>query len=181
MNMYKRWLLFLIVPLLMFAPTLEATTLPSAVATVSLTATVVESLTVSVSPGTLNFTNNNVNATPLVVTTTWNLASGAHTQLDVEAYFASATALVGTPSGSVPTSGVVMVTPGTGGTCNTSRVIGGTTYSNACGSGPVFNVPITSTNLSGSNSTNTTWQIGALMSAPPGTYTGTLNFQANAF
>jgi hypothetical protein len=90
-------------------------------------------------------------------------------------------ALTGSPSGTIPTSGVLMITPGSGGTCNANRTPDGVSLANACGSGPVFNVAITSGNLAGSNATNTTWQISNLMSAPPGTYTGTLNFQAFAF
>jgi len=177
--MYRKIAVLFLTMVICIAPLAsQATTTQSNVATVSLTATVPASLTVSVSPSALNFTNNNINATAIAVTTTWNLTSGAQTTLDVVAFFSSATALMGSPSGSVPTSGFIEATPGSG-SCGSNVVLGGVTFANSCPL--IFTVPITSTNLSGTNTTSTTWQIPTLLSAPPGSYTGTLNFQALTF
>jgi hypothetical protein len=86
----------LVCGVLLGIPSTASAQLNSNDSTVALAATLVESLTVAVAPGTVNFSltsgsSTNAGSAPLVVTTTWALTV-ARTNLKVYAYFNSASA-----------------------------------------------------------------------------------------
>ncbi len=156
--------------------------LNSGPSTVALSATLMESLTLAVSPGTVNFTlvpNGTANGNSAVsITTTWVLAR-TRTSVSVYAYFTSTTALTdgGTPANTVATSKFngningAVYSAFTGGSspwgANSLLV-----YTQSLGGAGTFNSSHTDTLGLQVDTTG--------LSLPAGTYTGTLNIQAQA-
>jgi len=158
----------------------HAQALNSTTSTVALNAILAESLTVSASPATVNFTlapTGTVNGSaPVAITTTWALGK-ARTSMKVFAYFSSAAALTDGAGDNIPTSSVLgSVNAGafaafTGGTgpygVNSIQV-----FSQTVGAAGTFNA---THNDSVALQINTTG-----LALPAATYTGTLNVQAQA-
>jgi hypothetical protein len=161
--------------------------LNSNTATVSLTATLGESLAVSASPASASFSlvagAAATSAAPVTMTTTW-LMNRNRASVTLFGYFTSATAALtdgGTPAVNIPTSEVFgQVTTGTP-----------TTYTAFTGTGALGNAgatltlltqAISNTNRSGTRNDNLNLKIDltAQPQLPAGTYTGTLNLQAQA-
>jgi hypothetical protein len=158
----------------------NAQALNSNTATVNLNAVMAESLTVSASPATVNFTlasSGTANGSaPVAITTSWTLGK-ARTSMKVFAYFSSANALTDGAGDNIPTSSVLgnvdatSYAPFTGGTgpfgVNSIQV-----FSQAVGAAGTFN---------STHSDSVALQINTTgLALPAGTYTGTLNIQAQA-
>jgi hypothetical protein len=158
----------------------SAQALNSNSAGVALSAVLAESLTVSASPATVNFTlvaSGTANGSaPVAITTTWSLAK-ARTTMKVYAYFSSANALNDGAGDNIPTSSVLgsvnagAYAPFTGGTgafgVNSIQV-----FSQAVGAAGTYN---------STHSDNVALQINTTgLALPAATYTGTLNVQAQA-
>lgn len=156
-------------------------------ATVSLSATLSESLTVAASPSTVTFPlvagGTATGNAPVAVTTTWVL-SGSRTTVTLIGYFASATAALsnaGPPVVDIPTSEVLgqMTT----GTPTTFTAFTQTAPLGPAGAGlTLFTQAISATNRSSTRTDNLNLQINLTSQPqlPAGTYTGTLNIQAQA-
>lgn len=158
--------------------------LNSSVASVALNATLAESLTVSATPGTVNFTlvsgGTAQGSAPVAVTTTWVLNANRST-VTLTGYFSSATAAL-TSGGSSPVN------------IPSSEVLGeinSGTYAAFTNSGPVgtagaglefFSQAITNANRSANRTDNMGLEINLTSQPqlPAGTYTGTLNLEAQA-
>lgn len=149
-------------------------------ATVNLNAVMAESLTVSASPATVNFTlaaSGTANGSaPVAITTTWTLGK-ARTSMRVYAYFSSTTALTDGVGDNIPTSSVLgsvnsgSFGPFTGGTgpFGVNSVL---VFSQTVGAAGTFN---------STHSDNVALQINTTgLALPAATYTGTLNVQAQA-
>jgi len=149
-------------------------------ATVALNAVLAESLTVSAAPATVNFTlvpSGTVNGSaPVAITTTWAL-SKARTSMKVFAYFTSANALTDGVGDNIPTANVL------------GAVNAGAPAPFTGGAGPfgvnsiqVYTQTITGAGpFSATRSDNVALQINTTgLGLPSGTYTGTLNIQAQA-
>jgi hypothetical protein len=160
--------------------------LNSNTASVALTATLSESLTVAATPAAVTFSlvpggTASGNA-PVAVTTTWVL-SGSRTSVTLVGYFSSATAALsgGSPVVNIPTSEIQgQVTTGTP---TTFTAFTQTAPLGPAGAGlSLFTQAISDTNRSANRTDNLNLQIN-LTSQPQlaaGTYTGTLNIQAQA-
>jgi len=161
--------------------------LNSNTATVSLTATLGELLTVSATPTAVTFplvaggtATGNV---PVAVTTTWVL-SGSRTSVTLSGYFASATAALsnaGPPVVNIPTSEVLgqMTT----GTPTTFTAFTATAPLGPAGAGlTLFTQAIGGTNRAATRTDNLNLEINLTSQPqlPAGVYTGTLNLQAQA-
>ncbi len=159
----------------------------SSVATVQLKADLQESLTISATPANVNFAliaggtaQGNV---PVGITTSWVL-SNSRSSVTLSGYFSSSTAALtdgaATPT-NIPSSDVLgQVTTGlpTAFTAFTQSAPVGT-----AGAGlELFNQSISGTNRSASRTDNLNLRINltGLPQLPAGTYTGTLNLQAQA-
>jgi hypothetical protein len=158
----------------------NAQALNSNTATVALNAVLAESLTVSASPATVNFTlaasGTSNGSAPVAITTTWALAK-ARTSMKVFAYFTSANALTDGAGDNIPTANVLgnvnttSYAPFTGGAgpfgANSIQV-----FSQTVGSVGTYN---------SSHSDSVALQINTTgLALPAATYTGTLNIQAQA-
>jgi hypothetical protein len=156
-------------------------------ATVALTATLGEILTISATPTTESFTlvqGGTATATSAIaVKTTWLLLP-TRANLIIDGYFSSAAAALtdglATPN-NIPTSAVF-------GTVPTGTPTTATAFTQSAALGPagagltLVTLPLTSTNRAGQRTDNLTLQINltSLPQLPAGTYTGTLNLQAQA-
>jgi hypothetical protein len=158
----------------------NAQALNSNTATVNLNAVLAESLTVSASPATVNFTlaasGTSNGSAPVAITTTWTLGK-TRTSMKLFAYFSSTTALTDGAGDNIPTSSVLgsinagAFAPFTGGTgpfgVNSIQV-----FSQVVGAAGTFN---------STHSDNVALQINTTgLALPAATYTGTLNIQAQA-
>lgn len=162
-------------------------TVNSNTATVSLSATLSESLTVAATPSTVTFPlvagGTATGNAPVAVTTTWVL-SGSRTTVTLIGYFASAAAALanaGPPVVDIPTSEVLgqMTT----GTPTTFTAFTQTAPLGPAGAGlTLFTQAISATNRSSTRTDNLNLQINLTSQPqlPAGTYTGTLNIQAQA-
>lgn len=163
------------------SPTARAQ-LNSGASTVALNATLSESLTLSVAPNTVNFTlvpNGTANGNSTVsITTTWVLAR-TRASVSVYAYFTSTTALTdgGSPANTVATSKI------------NGNINGGAYSAFIGGSSPwgANSILVYTKNLGGAGTFNSSHtdtlglQVDTTgLSLPAGTYTGTLNIQAQA-
>src|SRR6266478_1393396 len=100
MKTIRTWMVFFAALLILFGPILieaQATT-TSAVQTVSLSLTISEGITVSVTPASVTFTNYSPNtnipgSSPLTVNTSYN-SNGTEVGLSVCAYFSTTNALI---------------------------------------------------------------------------------------
>lgn len=175
------WVALAAIALVMIAtPASHAQTLNSTAQPVTLTGTLAESLTVTLSASAVNFAlvpSGTANgSTPVNVTTTWALA-GTHTSLALYAYFASANAL-SSGANNIPTAnfyGAInggAMSPYTGGS---------SPFGSAANSKTVFTLSPLTGQFGGTRTDALTFQINTTgLALPAGTYTGTLNIQAQA-
>jgi hypothetical protein len=182
MKTLKKCFVILAALAMLFGPgLLDAQALNSTVQSVTLTASISESITLSVSPAAITFTASGTSSTPvagsapIVVSSLWYLAP-TRTSYKVYQYFATTTALTGTGNN----VGVGAVT---------STVDGGSTtaFNQSCltftSCGPlVNNTTITGSNWDNHNVAVTNSDVIAINfnGAAPGNFTGTLNFMAQA-
>ncbi len=176
---YKAWMILGVLALaLAMAPASQAQ-LNSNQATVALNATLAESLTVAAGPATVNFTllaaGISNGSAPVAVTTTWVLAP-TRTSVKLYAYFSSVNALTDGSGNNIPTANV------------SGSVNAGPFGAFTGGAGPfgteniqVFNQAIGAANWSSSRNDSVALRINTTgLGLPSGTYTGTLNVQAQA-
>jgi len=178
----RNWFGLAAVALAMFVSPAARAQLNSGPSTVALNATLSESLTLSVAPNTVNFTlvpNGTANGNSAVsITTTWVLAR-TRTTVSVYAYFTSTTALTdgGTPANTVATSkfngningGAYSAFTGGSSPWGANSIL---VYTKSLGGAGTFNSSHTDTLGLQVDTTGLT--------LPAGTYTGTLNIQAQA-
>ena len=166
--------------LIVAAPASHAQTLNSGAQPITLNGTLTESLTISLSSSAVNFTllPNPTPANgsgPVNVTTTWVLA-GTHASLSLYAYFASATAM-NSGGNLIPTAnfyGAINAgafSPFTG---------GASPFGSAANSKTIFTIAPLTGAFNGTRTDALTFQVITPAGAPAGTYTGTLNIQAQA-
>ncbi len=154
---------------------------------VAMTATLGESLTVSVSPSTMTFAlvsgGTAAGNTPIAITTTWVLAA-SRANLVLDAYMSSATAALSTagpPVVNIPSSEVYgQMTTGTptSFTAFTQTGVVGTASAGLT----LYTVALTSSNRAGTRTDNLSLEINlsAQPQAPAAVYTGTVYIQAQA-
>ena len=161
--------------------------LNSNTASVALKATLTESLTVAATPRAVSIplVSGGVatGSSPVAITTAWVL-NGGRTAVTLVGYFSSATAALtdgATTPNNIPASEVLgQVTTGTPTTF--------TPFTQTAPLGPagagltLFSLPLTSTNQTASRTDNLLLEINLASQPqlPAGTYTGTLNIQAQA-
>lgn len=164
--------------------------LNSNTATVSLNATLAESLTVAATPSAVNFTlvagGTATGSAPVAITTTW-VMQGSRSTVTLTGYFASASAALtsgGSSPVNIPTSEVFgQVTTGSPTTYTAFTQSPGTGGVGVAGASLVlFQQAISGTNRAANRSDNLNLQINLTSQPqlPAGTYTGTLNLQAQA-
>jgi len=161
--------------------------LNSNTATVALTATLGESLTISATPNAVSFAlvqgGAAAGSAPVAITTTWLLLP-TRANLVLDGYFASAAAALtdgATTPDNIPTSAVLGKV--TTGTPTTFTAFTGTAALGPAGAGlTLFTLPLTITNRAGTRTDNLNLEINlaALPQLPAGSYTGTLTLQAQA-
>ncbi|HWH56192.1 MAG TPA: hypothetical protein VN682_01110 [Terriglobales bacterium] len=177
---------------MLFAVSVASAQLNSGAQTIALNANLAESLTLSLSANSVNFTLSagsatNAGSANITATTKWVLKPG-RTAVGVYAYFASASAaLTGTASGStIPSSAFSITDTGAGsGGAGTSGALSNTVAFGVANSGlQMANVSITGANKNASRTDQMAFNIdlsgGTLPQLPADTYTGTLNIQAQA-
>jgi hypothetical protein len=160
--------------------------LNSNTATVTLNATLAETLTVAATPATVSFAlvagGTASGSAPVTITTSWVLASG-RANVVLDGYFSSATAALsgGTPTVNIPTSEILgQMTTGTPTTYTAftqSGVVG------TAGAGlTLFTQALSSSNRSSTRTDNLNLEINLASQTqlPAATYTGTLILQAQA-
>jgi len=166
--------------LLMSAVGLHAQVVNSGVQTISLNATLTDGLTVSLSTNAVTFnlvsgSSTNNGSTGVSATTSWVSKPGNN--LSVYAYFNnSASALSDAFGDNIPSADFLLSNNGGAYTPLTGTVAFG-----GGGAGlRLFNVKITGTNKTGNHTDNMLFRIdlSTLPQLPAGTYTGTLNIQA---
>jgi len=164
--------------------------LNSNTATVSLNASLAESLTVAATPSAVNFAlvagGTATGSAPVAITTTW-VMSGSRSTVTLTGYFSSATAALtsgGSSPVNIPTSEVFgQVTTGAPTTYTAfTQSPTGTALGVAGASLVLFQQAISGTNRASNRSDNLNLQINLAgqPQLPAGTYTGTLNLQAQA-
>ena len=152
---------------------------------IALNATLSESLTLSLSANAVNFTltagsANNPGSASITATTAWVLKPG-RTAVTVDAYFASAAAALTDGAGNNIPSSAFFISDNGGG----SVPLVNTVAFGAANAGlRLANVAITAANRASSRNDLMAYTInltgGTLPNLPAGTYTGTLNIQAQA-
>ncbi len=164
--------------------------LNSNTATVALTATLNESLTVAATPNAVTFAlvsgGTATGSAPVAMTTSW-IMKGSRSTVTLTGYFSSATsALIGSASSpaSIPTSEVLgQVTTGTPTTMTAfTQSPTGSALGVAGASLVLLTQAITGTNRASSRTDNLNLKINlaSQQQLPADTYTGTLNLQAQA-
>ena len=178
----------LAVVLLGFGSLASAQVVNSGVQTITLNAQLAESLTLSLSGNAVNFTlaagsAANAGSTNITATTSWVLKPG-RTAVGVYAYFASTTALTDGGGNNIPTSAFFIADnagPSTAVTASTAFAAG---FGGAGAGLQLRNTAITGANKVSSATDIMAFNInltgGTLPQLPAGTYTGTLNIQAQA-
>jgi hypothetical protein len=165
--------------------TMASAQLNSGVQTIALNATLAESLTLSLSGNSVNFTlaagsATNAGSTNITATTSWVLKPG-RTAVTVDAYFSNAAAALTDGAGdNIPSSAFKISDNGGASTALTNTVAFG-----AANAGfRLRNTSITGTNKSATVTDAMAFNIdlsgGTLPQLPAATYTGTLNIQAQA-
>jgi heme/copper-type cytochrome/quinol oxidase subunit 3 len=159
--------------------------LNSGAQTIALNANLAESLTLTLSANTVNFTlaagsATNAGSAGVTATTAWTLAPG-RTSVGVYAYFTSATAALTDGAGDNIPSSAFYIADNAG----TSTPLTNTVAYGAANAGlKLATVAITGANRSSSRTDAMTFNInlsgGTLPQLPANTYTGTLNIQAQA-
>jgi hypothetical protein len=163
----------------------SAQAINSGAQTIALNATLAESLTLSLSANSVNFTlaagsAANAGSTNITATTAWVLKPG-RTAVGVYAYFANAAqALTDGAGDNIPSSAFFISDNAGASTALTSTVAFGA----ANGGMQLANVAITGANKNSSRTDVMAFNInltgGTLPQLPAATYTGTLNIQAQA-
>lgn len=183
----KRFTLLVAMAMLLatFSVVASAQSLTSGAQTINLNGTLAESLTVSLSGNSVNFTftagsNTNAGSTSVTATTSWVLKPG-RTLVTVDAYFASAaTALTDGAGNDIPSSAFQISNNGGAYNALTNSVAFGAASAGL----RLRNLAITGTNKNSSATDTMAFNIdlsgGTLPQLPAGTYTGTLNIQAQA-
>jgi hypothetical protein len=152
-------------------------------ASVSLSYTIGESLTVSALPASVTFTGATPTTGAITVTTTWVLAS-TRTAVNVNFGLGSVSAALVNGSNNIPVSKVFLNTNGSAyGNCTQaggadSTLTGMLVVGAICNNG--IAQAITTANDAGSRSDTVTLQLQGLGALPAGTYTGTLTVVADA-
>ncbi len=164
----------------------SAQVLNSGAQTIALNATLNESLTLGLSANAVNFpltagSATNPGSTNITATTTWALKP-SRTAVKVYAYFtAAATALTDGSGNNIPSSAFFISDNGGASTALTTSVAFGAANA-GLQLGPTIN--ITNANRSGNRADVMAFNInltgGTLPALPAGSYTGTLNIQAQA-
>jgi len=162
-----------------------AQALNSSAQTIALNANLAESLTVSLSAASVNFTLSpgsatNAGSAGVTATTAWTLAPG-RTSVGVYAYFASAAAALTDGAGdNIPSSAFYISNNGGAAAALTNTVA----YGGANAGLKLGTTAITSANRSANRTDAMTFNInltgGTLPQLPANTYAGTLNIQAQA-
>jgi hypothetical protein len=161
--------------------------LNSNTASVALRATLGESLTVAATPATVAIPlvsgGTATGTTPVAITTTWVLSAGRST-VTLVGYFASATAAL-TDGAATPVNIPAAEVLGqvTTGTPTTFTAFTQTAPLGAAGAGlTLFTQPLSGTNRNANRTDNLNLEIKLASQPllPAGTYTGTLNIQAQA-
>jgi hypothetical protein len=162
----------------------QGTALDSAAKSIALNAKLDESLTLNLSASVVNFTlaagsASNAGSANITATTKWVLKPG-RTAVSVYAYFASTAALNDGAGNSIPSSAFTIAD-----NSGTAAALTAVTPYNAGASGlRLENITITGANKNSSVSDDMAFNIdlsgGTLPQLPAGTYTGTLNIQAQA-
>ena len=163
----------------------SAQVLNSGAQAITLNATLAESLTLSLTANSVNFSltsgaATNAGSTNITATTAWTLKA-SRTAVGVFAYFTTATAALTDGAGNnIPSSAFFIADNGGTSTALTNSVA----FGGANGGFQLANVPITTTNRAGNRTDIMAFNInlsgGTLPQLPAGTYTGTLNIQAQA-
>jgi hypothetical protein len=172
-----------------FAMTLSASIasaqLNSGAQTITLNAKLAESLTLTLSANTVNFTLSagsatNAGSAGITATTAWTLAPG-RTAVGVYAYFTSATAALTDGAGDNIPSSAFYISDNTGAPAALTNTVA---FGGANAGLQLANVAITGTNRTSSRTDLMAFNInlsgGTLPQLPANTYTGTLNIQAQA-
>lgn len=165
------------------ASSLASAQLNSNTQTVSLTATLSEALTVSLSASAVTFNLTagsaaNAGNIGVTATTTWVLKPG-RTSMALYAYFASTNALTDGAGNNIPSSAFFVADNGGASTAVNQTFAG---FGAAGAALRLANVAITGTNKSSSRTDAMVYNINlsTLPQLPAATYTGTLNIQAQA-
>jgi hypothetical protein len=163
----------------------SAQVLNSGAQVINLNATLAESLTLSLSANSVNFTlasgsAANAGSAPVTATTKWVLKPG-RSAVGVYAYFASSTtALTDGAGNNIPSSAFKIVDNAGPSTALTNTVA----FGGATAGLQLENIAITAANRNSQVTDAMTFNIdlsgGTLPQLPAGTYTGTLNIQAQA-
>ncbi|MBI3484407.1 MAG: hypothetical protein HY012_04560 [Acidobacteria bacterium] len=176
---HKAWMILGVLALaLAMAPASQAQ-LNSNQATVALNATLAESLTVTAGPATVSFvlaaSGVSNGSAPVAITTAWVLAP-TRTSVKLFTYFSSVNALTDGGGNNIPTANVSgSVNAGAYGAFTGGVSPFGTE------SIQVFNQAISSANWNSSRSDSVALRIDTTgLGLPSGSYTGTLNVQAQA-
>jgi hypothetical protein len=165
--------------------TASAQALNSGAQPIALNATLGESLTLTLSSAAVNFTlaagsATNAGSTNITATTKWTLAPG-RTAVGVYAYFASATAALTDGAGDNIPSSAFTIADNAGAA---AALVNTVPYGGALAGLQLANVVITGANRTASRTDAMAYNInltgGTLPQLPAGTYTGTLNIQAQA-
>ncbi len=163
----------------------SAQALNSGAQAIALSASLAESLTVSLSANSVNFTlaagsATNAGSSNITATTTWVLKP-TRTAVTVNAYFASATAALTDGSGDNIPSSAFFIADNAG--ASTALTATGP-FGGALAGLQLANVAITGANKNASRTDAMAFNInltgGTLPQLPAGTYTGTLSIQAQA-
>ena len=170
--------------LMIVASSLASAQLNSNTQTIALSATLAESPTVSLSASSVNFNLTagsaaNAGSTGVTATTTWVLKP-SRTALAVYAYFGSATAALTDGGGNnIPSSAFFIGNNGGASTAVNQTFAG---FGVAGSALRLANVAITNANRAGNRTDAMLYNINltTLPQLPAGTYTGTLNIQAQA-
>ena len=179
------WAVMVGLALTLSASLASAQALNSGAQTIALNANLAESLTVSLSAPSVNFTLSAGSATNpgsagVTATTAWTLAPG-RTSVGVYAYFASAAAALTDGAGdNIPSSAFFISNNGGAAAALTNSVAFGATNAGL----KLSTTAITNANRTANHVDNMTFNInltgGTLGQLPANTYTGTLNIQAQA-
>jgi hypothetical protein len=183
--MKKTLLAAVAVMMIGFSTFASAAALDSGAQTINLNATLNESLTLSLSGNSVNFTlaagaAANAGSTPITATTKWVLKPG-RTAVTVNAYFTTAASALTDGSGNnIPSSAFSIKNNAAAAAALTNTVA----YGAASAGLQLENITITGANKNSSSTDAMSFNVdlsgGTLPQLPAGTYTGTLNIQAQA-
>ena len=166
----------------------SAQALNSGAQTIALNATLAESLTLSLSAASVNFTlaagsAANAGSTNITATTAWVLKPG-RTAVGVYAYFANAGAALTDGANNIPSSAFSISDNAGPAAALVNTVPSGGGFGAANAGLQLANIPITGTNKNSSHGDTMSFNIdltgGTLPQLPASIYTGTLNIQAQA-